>query len=158
MKHFKSLLLYALMLGLTCSTAFACNPTAKEAPADKKGEIIHLTKAEFLSKVFNYEKNPDKWVYEGNLPCIVDFYADWCGPCKAISPILAELSEQYKGKIIIYKINVDKEKELAGTFGIQSIPSILFIPKNGKPTMSLGAMSKEDFTQNIEKLLLKTLR
>ena len=154
MKHLKSLL-YAFLLSLAvCGTVSACHPSTKDAPAGK-GEIVYLTKAEFLSKVFNYEKNPDKWVYEGSLPCIVDFYADWCGPCKTISPILAELAEQYKGKIIIYKINVDKEKELAGAFGIQSMPSILFIPKEGKPSMSLGAMSKDDFIKSIENLLLK---
>ena len=138
MKHLKSLL-YAFLLSLAvCGTVSACHPSTKDAPAGK-GEIVYLTKAEFLSKVFNYEKNPDKW----------------CGPCKTISPILAELAEQYKGKIIIYKINVDKEKELAGAFGIQSIPSILFIPKEGKPSMSLGAMSKDDFIKSIENLFLK---
>lgn len=155
MIHFKRLLYtFALCIAI-CGTVSACHPSANESKDGNNSEIIHITKAEFLSNVFNYEKNPDKWVYEGKLPCIVDFYADWCGPCKAISPILEELAKQYKGKIIIYKINVDKEKELAAAFGIQSIPSILFIPQEGKPSMSLGAMPKDDFIKSIDTLLLK---
>ena len=89
-----------------------------------QGEVVVLNKADFLTKVYNYEKNQTEWVYEGTKPCIVDFYADWCGPCKKISPILKELAGEYKNDIIIYKINVDNEKELAAAFGIQSIPTV----------------------------------
>jgi len=90
----------------------------------------HLTKQAFLEKVFNYEQNTE-WKFEGELPCLIDFYADWCGPCKMVAPVLEELSEEYKGKINIYKINTEQETELAGAFGIRSIPSILFVPKDG---------------------------
>jgi thioredoxin len=121
----------------------------------KKGEVIVLNKADFLSKVFNYEKNPTQWMYEGDKSCIIDFYADWCGPCKRVAPVLVELAEQYKDDLIIYKINVDNEKELAMAFGIQSIPTLLFIPKTGTPQVSQGALSKEQFVEQIENFLLK---
>ena len=107
-----------------------------------QAEVIALNKADFLLKVYNYEKNQTQWVYEGNKPAIVDFYADWCGPCKKVSPILKELAVQYKDDIVIYKINVDDEKELASAFGIQSIPTLLFIPKTGKPQIAQGALSE----------------
>lgn len=126
-----------------------------EASTGAEGKVVHITKADFLAKVFNYEKSPNQWVYEGDKPCIVDFYADWCGPCRMVSPILEELAEKYKGKIIIYKINVDKEKELAGVFGVQSIPTILFIPKEGKPMLAQGALPKEEFVKQIDNFLLK---
>ena len=119
-----------------------------------KSNMEHLTVQTFKEKVFNYEVNKD-WKFEGELPCIVDFYADWCGPCKMVSPILEELSGEYKGKINIYKVDTEKEQELASVFGIKSIPSILFIPKDGQPQMSMGAMPKESFKQAIEDVLLK---
>jgi thioredoxin len=120
---------------------------------------VHLTKADFLKVVMNYEKNPDVWTYLGNKPCLIDFYADWCRPCKITAPILDELAAQYEGRIIIYKINVDKEQELAGLFGIESIPSFLYCPLKGKPTISSGiANSAEEtkamFVREIEELLL----
>ena len=121
---------------------------------NEKGNMEHLTVQSFKEKVFNYEANKD-WKFEGELPCIVDFYADWCGPCKMVSPILEELSGEYKGKINIYKVDTEKEQELASVFGIRSIPSILFIPKDGQPQMSMGAMPKESFKQAIEEVLLK---
>ena len=114
----------------------------------------HLTKNTFFEKVFNYEKNKD-WKFEGELPCIIDFYADWCQPCKIVAPILEELSEEYKGKINIYKINTEVEVELAGAFGIRSIPSMLFCPKEGQPQMAVGALPKETLIQAIDDVLLK---
>lgn len=127
--------------------------TAQAAPS--KGEVVVLTKADFLAKVYNYEKNPDQWVYEGDKPCIIDFYADWCGPCKQVAPILRDLAILYKKDIVVYKINVDQEQELAAAFGIQSIPTFLFIPKEGKPKMSMGALPREAFVQQIDEFLLK---
>ena len=114
----------------------------------------NLTKQSFLEKVFDYEKNTE-WKFEGELPCIIDFYADWCGPCKMVAPILEELSEEYKGKINIYKVNTEQETELAAAFGIRSIPSLLFVPKNEQPQMAMGALPKETFKQVIDDVLLK---
>ncbi len=102
----------------------------------------HLTKEQFLTKVFNYEKNTD-WKFEGDIPCIIDFYADWCQPCKMVAPILEELSDEYKGKVNIYKVNTEQEQELAGAFGIRSIPSMLFVPQEGQPQMAAGALPKD---------------
>jgi thioredoxin len=113
-----------------------------------------LTKQTFLAKVFNYENNKD-WKFEGDLPCIIDFYADWCQPCKMVAPILEELSDEYAGKINIYKVNTEIEQELAGAFGIKSIPSMLFCPKDGQPQMAVGALPKESLVQAINDVLLK---
>ncbi|MBI5474851.1 MAG: thioredoxin [Ignavibacteriae bacterium] len=112
----------------------------------------HLTKETFLTKVFDYEKNTE-WQFNGELPAIIDFYADWCGPCKMVAPVLEGLSKEYAGKIDIYKIDTDKEQELASVFGIRSIPSILFIPKDGKPQMAMGAMPREAFVEAINTVL-----
>lgn len=132
------------------------NNVKKETMATEgKGQVIHLTKAEFLDKVYNFEKNPNEWKYEGDKPAIVDFYADWCGPCKMVAPILDELAKEYEGQIVIYKIDTEKEKELAGAFGIRSIPSILFIPMQGEPQMAQGAMPKASFKKAIDEFLLK---
>jgi len=112
----------------------------------------HLTKQAFLEKVFDYENNQE-WKFEGNLPCIIDFYADWCAPCRMVAPILEELSEEYEGKVNIYKVDTEAEQELAAVFGIRSIPSILFCPKEGKPQMAQGALPKDTFKQAIEEVL-----
>lgn len=112
-----------------------------------------LTKETFIEKVFNYEKNQD-WKYEGELPAVIDFWAPWCGPCKMVGPILEELSEEYKGKIKVYKVNTDEEQELGSVFGIKSIPSLLFIPKEGQPKMAVGALPKESLKEAIDKELL----
>lgn len=119
------------------------------------GAPIYLTKAEFIAKVYDYEKNPDTWVFNGTRPCIIDFYADWCKPCKMIAPILVDLAKQYEGKIDIYKINTDQERELAQAFNIRSIPTILFCPVNGQPQMTQGALPKETFEKVIQDVLLK---
>jgi thioredoxin len=112
----------------------------------------HLTKETFLSKVFNYEANKE-WKYEGERPCLIDFYADWCGPCKMVAPILEELSEEFIGKLDIYKIDTEKEMELASVFGIRSIPSLLFVPKDGQPQMAMGALPKESLIQALKDVL-----
>ncbi len=113
----------------------------------------HLTRTTFLEKVFNYEKNRE-WKYEGDLPGVVDFYADWCGPCKMIAPVIEELSKEYEGKVKFYKVDTEKEQELAEVFGIQSIPSLLFIPMEGKPRLAAGALSNSQLIDIIEKELL----
>lgn len=115
---------------------------------------IHLTKAEFLQKVANYETSPNEWKYLGDKPCLIDFYADWCGPCKAVAPILEELAKEYGDKIVIYKIDTDKEQELAAAFGIRSIPSLLFVPMTGKPQMAQGAMPKDQLKKAIDEILM----
>ena len=122
-------------------------------PENKKGKMEHLTVETFKQKVFDYENNKE-WKYEGELPAIVDFYADWCGPCKMVAPVLEELSDEYDGKVNIYKVDTEEQQELASLFGIRSIPSILFIPKTGQPQMSMGAMPKEGFVQAINEILL----
>jgi thioredoxin len=113
----------------------------------------HLTKETFLKKVFDYEKNKE-WKFEGKIPAIIDFYADWCGPCKMIAPILEELSKEYSGKLDIYKVDTEAEQELASVFGIRSIPSLLFVPVADKPQMAMGAMPKESFVRAIKEILL----
>ncbi|MDP3353540.1 MAG: thioredoxin [Flavobacteriaceae bacterium] len=114
-----------------------------------------LTKETFLQKVFNYEVNKE-WKFEGDLPCIIDFYADWCGPCKMVAPILEDLGKEYQGKVNIYKVDTEAEQELAGAFGIRSIPSILFIPKDGEPQMAQGALPKHQFEQFFSEVLKVT--
>ncbi len=117
--------------------------------------LEHLTKETFISKVFDYEKNKD-WKFAGELPCLIDFYADWCGPCKMVAPILEELAVEYKGKINIFKVDTEEQQELAGVFGIRSIPSILFCPADGAPQMAMGALPKDTFKKAIEDILLKS--
>ncbi len=114
---------------------------------------VKMTTKDFKEKVFNYETEQD-WKYQGNLPAIIDFYADWCGPCKMVAPILEELAVEYEGRIVIYKVDTDVEQELAAVFGIQSIPTILFIGADGEPFMQPGAFPKHIFRQVIEEKLL----
>ena len=112
-----------------------------------------LDRKAFTEKIFDFEKEKE-WKYLGELPAIVDFYADWCGPCKMVTPILEKLSGEYAGKLNIYKVDTDKEQELAGAFGIMSIPSLLFIPQKGEPQMARGALSREAFEKAIVEILL----
>ncbi len=115
----------------------------------------HLTKQTFLEKVFNYEQNKE-WKFEGELPCLIDFYADWCGPCKMVAPIMDELAKEYDGKVNFYKIDTEAEQELAMAFGIRSIPSLLFIPKEGQPQMAVGALPENTIKQVIDEQLLNS--
>jgi thioredoxin 1 len=114
--------------------------------------VEHLTKETFMNKVFNFEKNKD-WKFEGTKPCIIDFYADWCGPCKMVAPVLEELSKDYDGKLDVFKVNTEEEQELASAFGIRSIPSFLFVPAEGQPQMAMGALPKETFIQAFKDVL-----
>ena len=136
------------------------NTVAFQQVAEKTdGGSIKLTKSVFLDKVWDYEKSPEEWVYKGDKPALIDFYADWCGPCKIASPILEEISHEYSDEIYVYKIDTEVEKELAAVFGIRGIPAFLYIPAEGKPVMMSGiARSKDDtkkmFKDNIDKYLL----
>jgi thioredoxin 1 len=116
-------------------------------------KVVHLTAKDFKEKVFNYETGKE-WRYEGNLPAIVDFYADWCSPCKMVAPILEDLALEYSGKIMVYKVNTENEQELASVFGIQSIPTLLFIPKEGQPQAAMGALPRQTFEKVIQDVLL----
>lgn len=112
----------------------------------------HLSKETFVNQVFDYE-NEKEWNFKGDKPAIIDFYADWCGPCKMVAPVLEELAQEYKGKLDIYKVNTEQEQELSMAFGISSIPSILFIPKEGQPQMTQGALPKDSFKEVIKDVL-----
>lgn len=149
-----------------CTTSTAADKGDKDEKKTEASALneqegsIQLTKAEFLSKVYNYEKNTESWVYEGDRPAIVDFYADWCQPCKIASPILDELAKVYDGKIYVYKVNTEKERELAAAFGIRSIPTFLLIPMNERPQIFSGIgqteeATREIFVQAIDQVLLK---
>ena len=116
--------------------------------------VVELDKQQFLEKVWNYETNPNAWVYNGSLPCVIDFNAKWCGPCRKMEPILKDLAIKYDGKVIIYKVDVDKEKELASLFGISSIPAFLFCPTNGEPRGTMGAYPADEFEKIIRTVLL----
>ncbi len=128
------------------SAAFASTST------EEKAKTINLTKAQFEAKVADLDA--EKWKYLGDKPAIVDFYADWCPPCKRIAPILDELAKEYDGEIVIYKVDTDKEKEIAAAFGIRSLPTLLFIPAKGDPQLKVGAMDKEGFVKQINETLL----
>ena len=158
----------SLMLIMIAFTACGNKPGNKTAQDVKENETkniqtnetkkmgtIKLTKADFLEKVANYEANPTEWKYLGDKPCIIDFYADWCGPCKAIAPILEELAKEYHGQIYIYKVDTEVERELAAAFGIRSIPTLLFCPMDEQPQMAQGALPKETFKKAIDEVLLK---
>lgn len=131
----------------------ACNSSSAQNTDDPK--VVEIDRSQFLELVYNYEKNPQSWVYEGNIPCIVDFYADWCGPCKALSPRLAKLAKEFDGKIVIYKVNIDKEQQMARAFGISSIPALLWCPSKGEPAFTQGALPEDALRERIEDFLLK---
>ena len=140
----------AIVITLICF-AFSANIFAQEK---KETKVINLTYNEFVKKVWNFEKSPDTFKYEGELPCVVDFYATWCGPCRKVSPIMEKIAKEYDGMLIIYKIDVDKEPKLASTFSVRSIPTVLFIPKEGQPSKQVGALSEQQYKQIIENNLL----
>lgn len=114
----------------------------------------YLTYDTFIEKVWDFETNPQEWIYKGDVPCVIDFYADWCKPCKLIAPIMEELANEYKGEINVYKVNTEQQRELSRVFGVKSIPAVLFIPMEGQPQMSTGALPKESFKQAIDEFLL----
>ena len=151
------LLLLVLITGISLTTYAQTNNSKTEEPAktENKVKTIHLNKIDFLKKVANYEANPSEWKYLGDKPALIDFYADWCGPCKAVAPVLEELAKEYDGEIYIYKIDTEAELELSALFGIRSIPSLLFVPMNGTPQMAQGALPKNALKEAIDKVLLE---
>jgi thioredoxin len=125
----------------------------------KDGEVLKIDKAQFKAMVMDYEKNPKEWKFAGKLPCVIDFYADWCGPCKTASPILEELALKYKGKLLIYKVNTDQERELSTVFGISGIPAFLWVPQQGNPIMTSGVgKSVEETKDQFEKIIQEQLK
>jgi len=156
----KKLFIYAGIMLILMAASFAWIHREKEMAKtqiyhDKPMGPIHLTKAEFLKKVTDFETNPKVWKYLGDKPCIIDFYATWCGPCKLVAPILEDLAKDYNGKINIYEVDIDAEQEITNAYGIQSIPTIFFCPMNGIPQVSQGAMPKDAFIKAINEILLK---
>ena len=148
------LLLLCVICILGMEACHAQRTTQPEKTAQDSVQITLLTKADFLKQVANYERD-SVWNYLGDKPAIIDFYADWCQPCKVVAPILAELAQTHKDRIIVYKVNVDQERELAAVFGIESIPSVLFVPMEGRPSMTRGALPKAVFEQAVNDILLK---
>ena len=139
-----------LLLTFVFATAFI---SCGQQKTETSSLVIHITNDQFKKLVFDYEKNKE-WKYQGTKPCIIDFYADWCGPCHMMSPRLEEVAKEYSGKLIVYKVNTDQERELSASLGIQSLPTLLFIPQNGKPQGSLGAIPKEALVKAINEVLL----
>ena len=142
----KLLTMFSLVVLLVLSN---CVPKKKEEAV----KIVHLSSETFKSLVFNYETNKE-WKYLGDKPCIIDFYADWCGPCKMMAPRLEEIAKQYAGKLVVYKVDTDKEQLLSSNMGIQSLPTLLFVPKNGKPQASVGAIPSEELEKAVHDILL----
>ena len=135
--------------------AFGDNEGVSENTKENKTKIMELTKDEFIKRVYNYEANPNEWKYEGDKPCVVDFHATWCAPCKMLAPSLEELNQEFNGQINIYKVDVDKSPELAAIFGVRSVPTLLWIPINGKPSITQGALPKSQLESIIKNTLLK---
>lgn len=127
--------------------------TDDTAKASAEGNVTYLSTADFRLKIMDYTVHQTEWVFEGERPAVIDFYTTWCGPCKMMAPIVEETAKTYTGKVDFYKVDIEKEQELAQTFGIQSIPTFLFIPAKGKPTMQMGAMSKETFEKMVDENL-----
>ena len=142
----KKAIFFSLML-LMCGTTLLGQ--------EEKSKVQHIDYDGFLKKIWDFEKNPNEFVFKGKTAAIVDFYADWCGPCRKVGPIMEKLANDYEGQLTVYKVNVDQAKDLASAFRISSIPAILFIPQKGQPMMQVGAMSEADYRKVIEEQLLK---
>lgn len=161
MKNIKTILfLLAVVIAVSCSNSTETNAQGEKSVKTETNQIIdgktiHMNKEMFIERVMDFETNKEEWIYLGDKPAIIDFYADWCKPCKLIAPIMEELAEEYKGQIYIYKVDTQVEQELASIFGIRSIPAVLFIPMKGQPQMSTGALPKETFKSAIDDFLLK---
>lgn len=157
MRFLKSgVVLFASLFLIGTANASNGNKSNNIKNTENKMTVTELTQEDFVKKVYAFETNPNAWKFEGDKPAIIDFYASWCGPCKVMSPILDEISKEYEGKINVYKVNVDKEADLASVFGIRSIPSLLLIPMKKQPSMVQGAMPKTELTKLVNDVLLET--
>jgi len=146
------LFIFAFLLIFVNFSTFA--QRNRRANNERATKTINLTKAEFLKRVVNFEKNPTEWIYLGDKPSIINFYASWCPPCRMLAPILEQLAAEYEGQIYIYKINVDTERELAAAFGIGPLPTTIFVPMNDAPQMAQGALPRDVLKQLIDEILL----
>ncbi|MFC4665048.1 thioredoxin family protein [Falsiporphyromonas endometrii] len=165
MKRNKAVLLVATLLMSTSMMFASCKNTktvtegtintevTTQNGPKKASKIVHLTAAQMIEKIYDYKANPNKWVYKGDKPAIIDFYADWCGPCKRLGPKLEKVAEKYDGQLTVYKINVDDEPELAQVFGVQSIPMVLFVPAKGTPIQTMGDLPEQDIENTIAKII-----
>ena len=155
MKKILYLLTVMALMSYACGNSADSNDVKDDTPsvssADGAAKVEYLNTQNFVDKIFDF-RTQIEWQYKGDKPAIIDFYADWCGPCKRVAPIMQELAEEYKGEINIYKVDTDKEQELAQSFGIQSIPSIMFIPMEGKPHMYVGAFPKDEYIRIINEV------
>ena len=133
----------------------ATSVTAFAQEKKEESKVKQLTYKEFIKNIWNFENDPNNFIYKGNLPAVIDFYADWCGPCRRVAPIMERLAEEYDGKLLVYKVNVDQEKELATAFNVKSIPMVLFIPLEGQPMMQVGALPEEGYKKVVVEQLLK---
>ncbi|MBQ5663021.1 MAG: thioredoxin [Bacteroidaceae bacterium] len=149
----KRLAFFVFLLSMV--SLFGSGISAQTTRTSVESKTIKLDKAAFLKKVVNFEKAPNVWNYLGDKPAVIDFYADWCGPCRRLAPVLDELAAEYEGKLYIYKVNVDNEKEIAEAFGITSLPTIVFVPLKGNPSAGTGFLPKETLRSAIKELLLE---
>lgn len=152
------------ILGLTLIMLASCSGSKKEKNANNTQQettvedntyVKSLDYKTFVKKVWDIERYPDSFAYQGKLPCMIDFYADWCGPCKKVAPIMEEMAQKYEDEIIVYKVNVDKEQKLPTIFKVRNIPTVFFFPIDGQPLSQVGALSKEEYQNLINKHLIK---
>lgn len=144
-----------LMLAFSLTGSIYAQTENQDKTDEEQGKVIRMNKEMFVDDVFDYTTGSTDWKYKGEKPAVIDFYATWCGPCRMISPILKSLAKEYKDQIVVYKVDTDKEKELSATMGIQSLPTVVFIPKIGQPQIIVGAADKATFKRAIEEVLLK---
>jgi len=149
----KTIFFSVLIISITFTSCNAVNPGSKGENISGNGNVSALSNDMFKKLVFNYDVNKE-WKFEGSKPVIIDFYADWCPPCRKLSPLVEEIAKEYKGKIVVYKVDTDKEKALAQSLGITNLPTLLYIPANGKPQVTLGLIPKETITEKINEILL----
>lgn len=156
MKRFLVTILSALLLA-SCGNTKKDNKNSEvtqEAKTDEKSLVKNIDYKYFVKNIWDIEKYPDSFAYQAKLPCIIDFYADWCGPCRKVAPIMENIAKEYDGEILVYKVNVDNEQKLPTIFKVKNIPTVFFLPKNGQPMSQVGALSKEEYETIINKHLI----